>query len=148
MSTCLIAPVMALVLWSIVMLIWLMSLRLPALMKLKIPPEQARGGRGSDLDRILPRELNWPAHNYAHLMEQPTLFYATVIGLAVLGQGTPLNVGLAWAYVAIRILHSLWQATVNSIPVRFGLFLLSSIALGVLAIHGLIAALRLGGVSA
>jgi len=143
MSANLIAPAMALVLWSIVMLVWLVVVRLPALRRLRIPPEQARGGRGGDLDRLLPREINWPAHNYVHLMEQPTIFYATAIGLAVLGQGTPLNVGLAWAYVAIRIVHSLWQAKVNTIPVRASLFFLSSILLAVLAANGLLAALRL-----
>jgi len=143
MSANLVAPVMALVLWSIVMLLWMMALRLPALMKLRIPPEQARGGRGGDLDRLLPREINWPAHNYVHLMEQPTIFYAAALGLAVLGAGTPLNIGLAWAYVILRVLHSLWQARVNTIPVRFALFALSSVVLGVLAVNGLVAALRL-----
>lgn len=137
MSTNLLAPVFALVLWSLVMLIWMISLRLPALAKLKLSKEQSRGGRGSDLDRILPREINWPAHNYIHLMEQPTIFYATVIALALLGAGTPLNLGLAWAYVGLRIVHSLWQATVNTIPVRASLFFLYSIVLAALAVNGL-----------
>ncbi|MCW2412497.1 MULTISPECIES: MAPEG family protein [unclassified Sphingobium] len=143
MSVNLLLPVFALVLWSIVMLVWMVALRLPALSKLKISPEQARGGRGQDLDRMLPREINWPAHNYAHLMEQPTIFYATAIGLALLGQGTTANIALAWAYVGIRIVHSVWQAKVNTIPVRASLFFLSSILLAVLAVNGLLAALRL-----
>jgi hypothetical protein len=137
MSTNLLAPVFALVLWSLVMLVWMVALRLPALAKLKLTTEQARGGRGSDLDRILPREINWPAHNYLHLMEQPTIFYATVLSLALLGAGTPLNLGLAWAYVGLRIVHSVWQARVNTIPVRASLFFLSSILLLVLAANGL-----------
>ncbi|MBU0554661.1 MAG: MAPEG family protein [Alphaproteobacteria bacterium] len=143
MSVNLLVPVFALVLWSLVMLFWMVALRLPALAKLKIPPEQARGGRGQDLDRLLPREINWPAHNYVHLMEQPTIFYAAVVGLALLGQGTMLNVALAWGYVAIRIVHSIWQAKVNTIPVRVSLFFLSTILLAVLAVNGLLAALRL-----
>ena len=142
MSAQLVAPALALVLWSLVMLIWMMALRLPALSKLSLSSEQSRGGRGGDLDRILPREVNWPAHNYIHLMEQPTLFYATVLGIAVLGQPSTLNVGLAWAYVAIRVVHSVWQARVNTIPVRATLFLLSSLVLTVLAANGLIAALH------
>ena len=141
MSTNLIAPLLALVVWSFVMLFWMMVLRLPALAKLKLSNEQSRGGRGSDLDKILPREINWPAHNYIHLMEQPTLFYATVLGLAVLGLGTSLNLGLAWAYVGLRVVHSIWQATVNTIPVRASLFALYSIVLMVLAINGLLVAL-------
>lgn len=143
MSVNLVAPVLALVIWSFVMLLWTISLRLPALAKLKLSGEQSRGGRGPDLDRLLPREINWPAHNYAHLMEQPTIFYATVLGIAIIGGGTPLNVGLAWAYVGLRVIHSVWQARVNTIPVRAGLFFLSSILLLILAINGFIAALAL-----
>jgi len=143
MSANLIAPVLALVLWSLAMLVWMMVVRLPALARAKITPEMARGGRGCDLDKILPKEINWPAHNYIHLMEQPTLFYATAIALAVLGLGTPLNVGLAWAYVGLRVVHSIWQAKVNTIPVRASLFFLYSIVLMVLAANGMIAALRL-----
>ena len=143
MSVNMVAPALALVLWSFVMLLWAISLRLPALAKLKLSAEQSRGGRGSDLDRILPREINWPAHNYAHLMEQPTIFYVTVLGVAIIGGGTPLNVGLAWGYVGVRVIHSIWQARVNTIPVRAGLFFLSSILLLILAINGFIAALAL-----
>jgi len=141
MSANLIAPALALVLWSLVMLVWMVAMRFPALMKLKLNAEQARGGRGTDLDKILPREINWPGHNYVHLMEQPTIFYATVIGLAVLGQGTPLNVGLAWTYVALRVVHSIWQAKINTIPVRAGLFFLFSGVLMLLAANGFMAAL-------
>ncbi|MBO9576182.1 MAG: MAPEG family protein [Sphingobium sp.] len=137
------APAAILVLWSVLMLLWMLATRIPALAKLNIPAEQSRGGRGSDLDNILPRELQWKAHNYNHLMEQPTIFYAVVLILAVIGQGTGLNVTLAWAYVILRILHSLWQALVNSIPVRLGLFALSTIALGALAISAVRATLAI-----
>ena len=143
MSANLVAPALALVIWSFVMLLWTVVLRLPALAKLKLSAEQSRGGRGRDLDRILPPEINWPAHNYAHLMEQPTIFYATVLGVAIIGGGTPLNVGLAWSYVGLRVVHSVWQARVNTIPVRSILFFLSSALLLILAINGLIAALAL-----
>jgi hypothetical protein len=142
MSTNLLVPALALVLWSLVMLVWMIAMRFPVLMKMKLSSEQSRGGRGSDLDRILPREINWPAHNYIHLMEQPTIFYATIFALVLLGQGTPLNLGLAWAYVGLRIAHSFWQAKINTIPVRATLFFLFSGVLIVLAANGFIAALN------
>ena len=142
MSADLVAPALALVLWSFVMLLWTMMLRIPALAKLKLTTEQSRGGRGSDLDRLLPREVNWPAHNYAHLMEQPTIFYATVLGIAIIGGATPLHVGLAWTYVGLRVVHSIWQATVNTIPVRAGLFVIYSLVLFVLAASGFMTVLR------
>ena len=128
------APAAALVAWSIVMLLWMAATRLPALAKLKLPPEQSRGGRGSDLDGVLPAEIQWKAHNYNHLMEQPTIFYALVAIFAI-GGATQTDVWLAWAYVAIRVVHSFWQALVNTIPVRITLFTISSLVLAVMAVR-------------
>ena len=99
------------------------------------------GGRGADLEGVLPPQVNWKSHNYTHLLEQPTIFYATIIFLHLSGGNTGLTRGLAWAYVAIRIVHSLWQSTVNRIPVRFTLFLLSTLCLFVLAVLAVIATL-------
>jgi len=145
MSLNLVAPVMALVLWTLIMLLWMFAVRMPAMSKagVDMAAPEARGGRGVDLDRILPAPSNWPAHNYVHLMEQPTLFYAAMLSLVLLGQGTYVNLTLAWTYVALRALHSIWQATVNTIPIRSTLFLLSSLILIALAINGLVAALKL-----
>ena len=140
-STNLLIPAAVLVIWSLVMLLWMVAVRFPAMKAAKIDLSKARGGRGQDLDKVLPPEANWPAHNYAHLMEQPTIFYPTVILLAVLGQGTTLNVALAWVYVAIRVVHSIYQVKVNSIRVRAPLFFLSTLALIVLAINALLATL-------
>ncbi|MEY4890555.1 MAG: hypothetical protein RIQ75_1685 [Pseudomonadota bacterium] len=143
MATQLFVPAMVLVLWSLIMLIWTAATRFPAIARTgvdvkNVPP----GGRGQNLDGVLPDKVQWKSHNYAHLMEQPTIFYPTVLVLALLGQGSDLNLALAWGYVALRIVHSIWQATVNTIiPVRFGLFVLSTICLIILAIHALMAAM-------
>lgn len=136
------APAAVLAIWTMIMLIWMAATRLPALAKLKLSSEQSRGGRGPDLEKILPPSINWKAHNYAHLVEQPTIFYAVVIMLAIMGQGTGLNLWLAWSYVALRVAHSIWQAVVNTIPIRFMLFTFSSLALVALCLHALIAALH------
>jgi hypothetical protein len=98
------------------------------------------GARGTNLEGVVPDKVNWKSHNYTHLMEQPTLFYATVVILGVMGQGDGLNLQLAWAYVILRILHSIVQATWNRVSVRFALFCLSTAALLGLALH---AAIRL-----
>jgi hypothetical protein len=137
MNSPILAPAAVLVLWSLIMLIWMAVTRFPAIAKTgmdmtKSPP----GGRGQDLDAVLPPSVNWKAHNYTHLMEQPTIYYATVAILALSGAGAGLNLTLAWAYTGLRIAHSLWQATVNTIiPVRFGLFLLSTICLVIMAVN-------------
>lgn len=134
MQSAILMPAAALVLWSLVMLFWMAGSRLPALSKLGGLGNAKPGGRGQDLEGVIPDEINWKAHNYAHLMEQPTLFYAAVMILAILGAGS-LDVALAWGYVGIRLVHSVWQATVNRVPVRFALFLLSTICLIGLAIR-------------
>ena len=135
------APAAALVCWSLAVLLWMVATRFAAFGKAGIDLKQAPpGGRGVNLEGVLPDKTNWKAHNYSHLMEQPTIFYPAVIILAIMG-ATSLDVGLAWAYVAIRIVHSLWQATVNRIPVRASLFFVSSFILIALAIRALLATL-------
>ena len=134
------APAAVLVAWSIVVLFWMAFTRLPALGKAGGLGEAKPGGRGQDLEGVLPDRINWKAHNYAHLMEQPTLFYATVVILALTAP-TPLAVLMAWIYVALRIVHSIWQATVNIVGVRFFLFMASTLALAVLSVLALIATL-------
>ena len=140
MTAPILAPAAILILWSLIMLIWLAATRLPALSKAGLDLSGA-GGRGQDIDPQLPPSVAWKSHNYAHLMEQPTLFYAVVVLLTLVGQGDGLNAQLAWAYVGIRIAHSLWQVLVNTIPIRFGLFILSTISLFALSINLVIATL-------
>jgi len=140
MNAPILAPAAILILWSLIMLIWLAATRLPALSKAELDLSGA-GGRGQDIDPQLPPSVAWKSHNYAHLMEQPTLFYAVVVLLTLVGQGDGLNAQLAWAYVGIRIAHSLWQALVNTVPIRFGLFILSTISLFALSINLVIATL-------
>lgn len=139
MNTGILAPAAVLVVWSLLMLFWMAGTRLPAMKKVGIDLGTAVGGRGVDIDPNVPPSVAWKSHNYAHLMEQPTIFYATVMILAITGAATPLLVAFAWGYAIIRILHSLWQATINKVSIRFVLFLLSTICLTVLAVYALLA---------
>ena len=127
----LLAPVVALVAWTLVMLIWMAVKRFPILKGRDIP----NGARGADMP---PGPHNWPAHNYEHLMEQPTLFYAIVLSLVLMGFDHPINVYLAWGYVGFRIIHSIVQATTNVVRIRFPIFLLATICLVCLTIHAAI----------
>jgi MAPEG family len=145
MNAQILAPAAVLVVWTLIMLSWLALTRLPPLLKQPGGLGAAkRGGRGQDLEGVLPDSVQWKSHNYTHLLEQPTLFYATVVILA-LTSFSALDVTLAWAYVALRIVHSLWQALVNTVPVRFTLFNLSTVCLLVLAIHAVIATCGMAG---
>jgi len=129
----LLGPVVALVAWSIVMFVWMAAARFP-LVRHGVPD----GTRGSDLEAAKPGPRHWPAHNYQHLMEQPTIFYAIVFALILMGFDAPINVYLAWGYVGFRILHSIWQAATNVVRVRFILFLLSTLCLVGLTTHAAI----------
>lgn len=138
MKADILAPAAVLVLWTLVMLVWTAATRLPALKAAGIDMSKAVGGRGQDLEGVLPANINWKAHNYAHLVEQPTLFYAVVAILAILGQVSPVAVALAWTYVVIRIVHSLVQVTSNRIAIRFPLFAVSTLVLLGLTVMALI----------
>jgi hypothetical protein len=128
-------PALVLVAWSLVMLVWMIVVRMPAMKKAGIDVNKATGGHPGALDGVIDAKAQWPAHNYMHLMEQPTLFYAVVFILALQGAGGGWNTTLAWAYVILRILHSLVQATFNRIIVRFGLWALSTLVLVALTLH-------------
>lgn len=132
-QTSILAPVIALALWTHVMWAWMYATRIPAIVQAKMPmdPDAPRGEQMAKL----PARVRWKADNYNHLMEQPTVFYAVAVALAVLGQGDGLNATLAWAYVGSRVIHSLLQATINKIEVRFALFVLSSLILIALTIN-------------
>lgn len=138
----LLGPIVALVAWSIVMLCWMVVTRMPALKKVGIDLSTIVGSKPGALDGVVDDKAQWKAHNYTHLMEQPTLFYAIVFALILMGQSFPLNVGLAWTYVGLRIAHSIVQATWNRILVRFILFALSTLCLLALTLHAAIGLLQ------
>ena len=129
------APVVALAAWSMLMMLWLYATRFPAMRRAGISLKGRVGTRGSALDGVVEDQVQWKAHNYMHLTEQPTIFYAVALALALLHEGDGINLILAWAYVGLRILHSLVQATTNVVHHRFLLFTLASVALIGLTVH-------------
>ena len=137
-------PLAVLAGWTMVMWIWMYATRIPAINKLPKPTEAGadQGWTGAMLEGLIPREIQWKAHNYNHLHEAPTVFYAVALALAFIGQGNGLNATIAWAYVALRIVHSVFQSTVNKVMPRFVLFALSSLCLMALTLHLLMAVFR------
>ncbi len=126
-NTALLLPAVALAGWTFVMWTWMYATRIPAIQRSKMKLD-ATIPRGEQM-ASLPPEVRWKADNYNHLFEQPTLFYPMVIVLALIPASGAIELGLAWAYVGTRVVHSLFQATVNKIEVRFALFFLSSLVL-------------------
>ena len=129
----LLQPLVVLVLWTFVMWAWMYATRIPAIMRMKmrLDPMRINGEQMAEL----PPPVRWKADNYNHLLEQPVLFYAVVLALVLLGDEGQSDVALAWAYVGLRVVHSLVQALVNKIELRFGLFVISSLVLLALAVR-------------
>ncbi|MCP5144747.1 MAG: MAPEG family protein [Gammaproteobacteria bacterium] len=139
----LLAPAAVLVLWSLIVLFWLVLTRFPAFAKAGIKVGNSpRGARYADVEKDMPAGVNWVSHNYTHLMEQPTLFYAVIAILVLAGDTHTINLMLAWGYTGLRIAHSLWQCLVNVVAVRVVLFTLSTLCLLALAIHAVMLTLH------
>jgi len=131
-------PVLALVAWTLVMWLWMYATRLPAMQKAGIDATKIQ--RKGDLD-ILPVEVQRIADNHNHLHEQPVLFYALCTYAHLVGVSDELNIMLAWAYVGLRIAHSLIQAVWNFVPVRFLVYAAATIVLIVMTVRNVIAAI-------
>lgn len=131
-------PVLALVVWTMVILVWLYVRRIPAMRKAGIDPAKVKGSESyANLPPMNPKAV-WIGDNYNHLHEQPVIFYALCVYTHLVGVWDGLNVGLAWAYVAIRIVHSLIQVTTNFVPLRFAAFNLGSLVLAIIALRNVL----------
>ncbi|MFC4725219.1 MAPEG family protein [Glycocaulis abyssi] len=129
-------PLLALVCWTLVMWVWMYVTRIPAMKKAGIDPVKLK--EKSEMD-VLPRSVRQIADNHNHLHEQPVIFYALVTYSHLVGVGDAINIGFAWTYVILRIIHSLVQSTINFIPLRFGIYALATLCLVVIAIRNVIA---------
>lgn len=88
----------------------------------------------------LPSTIRRISDNYNHLTEAPTVFYAVSIAIILAGVADPIHAICAWLFFGLRALHSLVQATFNSVRVRANLYVLSWIALAVMIVRALLAA--------
>ena len=139
MASNIMIPMLALIVWTFVMWCWMYATRIPAMRVAGIDP--ARIKRKDELE-ALPVSVKQIADNYNHLHEQPTIFYVLALYCQVAGTADPLNVGLAWGYVALRIAHSLIQCTVNFVPARFLAFAASSVVLMAITARNVLALLQ------
>ena len=137
-------PVVALMIWTMIMWVWMYATRIPAMQKNPdIDANRLVGATGASLRAMLPERVNWKADNYNHLHEQPTVFYAVGIVLAIIGAGDGIPALLAWIYTGLRIIHTIVQVTANRVMARFVLFAISSAVL--MALIGIASARVFGG---
>ena len=132
MDTTLLQPLIALVLWTLVIWAWMYATRIPAMQAARIRPDEARFPGSLD---VLPPRVRQVADNHNHLHEQPTLFYAVVLAAVLAGVSDDLSLILAWGYVGLRVLHSLVQTTFNRVIVRFAVFTAATLVLAALAVR-------------
>ncbi|WP_271077615.1 MAPEG family protein [Aurantiacibacter sp. MUD61] len=132
-------PVIALAAWTLVMCLWMYATRLPGMLKANVDPDSLARDPDASLDKLLPPQTQWKAHNFNHLHEAPTVFYAVMLSMALLATQASFSLNdeqlialVGWVYVVLRIAHSIVQATWNRVVVRFALFSLSQVALVVL----------------
>lgn len=132
-------PILTLVVWTLVVWFWMYATRIPAMSKAKVELDPNK--TGAEMMAGIPPTVRWKADNYNHLLEQPTIFYAVALVLAMAGAGEGLGWYCAWAYVALRVVHTLIQVTVNHIMARFSVFTLSTLALFGMVVAGFAAVL-------
>ena len=136
MDQSLLAPVLAMALLSFIVTIWMYALRIPAMAKAKMDPREARHTNVLD---ALPNPARQVGDNYNHLFEQPTVFYAVALAIAVGGLTDSFHLYCAWGYVLIRAVHTLIQCTYNNVMHRFPMFALSWVILAIMTLRGLLA---------
>ncbi len=126
-ETAILTPVFILIAWTLIVFLWMYGTRMPAMGQADIDPQSVR--HPAALPGLLPTKVEAVADNYNHLMEQPTIFYALCFYLAISGHADGMAINLAWAYVGLRVVHSLVQNTVNIVMARFLVFTLSTIVI-------------------
>jgi len=137
-SAALLGPVVGLNLWHFVMEGRMYYERITALSQIKTKVIDNTKTK-HDFDKAIPPQKRWPADNYNHLFEQPTQFYAVALTLALLGSESKVDLGLAWGYVGLRVLHSFVQSIWNPIMTRFRIYItMSSVLLVMTARTGLL----------
>jgi hypothetical protein len=134
MDHAMLTPVLALITWTLIIWTWMYALRIPAMQAAQVNPQDA--AHPGSLS-VLPASVRQVADNYNHLHEQPTVFYALAFYCVLAGTGDETNVALAWIYVALRVLHSLIQCTVNKVMLRFSVFVLCSLVLVAITVRNL-----------
>jgi hypothetical protein len=129
-------PMFALAAWTTIVLLMIPVVRIRAALRREVRSNDFRFGESA----AVPGQVSLPNRNYMNLLELPMLFYVVCLILFVTAGTTNLAVAVAWAYVALRIVHSLIHLTYTRVMHRLTAFAISST---VLALLWVLAALHL-----
>ena len=128
LSTAILLPLFTLAGWTALVLLLIGFTRVRAGQRRQIVPDDFKYGESA----AVPPQVSIPNRNYMNLLELPVLFYVVCVLLYVSAASTPLMLGLAWAYVALRVVHSLIHLTYNQVIHRLIVFVASNVTLLVL----------------
>jgi hypothetical protein len=118
-------PVFALGAWTLMVLLLIPFVRVRSVRRREISPNDFKYGESM----AVPPNVSIPNRNYMNLLELPMLFYIVCVVLYVTAYGARVGVLVAWAYVGLRMIHSLIHLTYNHVLHRLFAFTLSNVAL-------------------
>ena len=130
-QTAIFAPFFATVLLTFVVWTYLFARRIPFITQ-NVPDSKDLAVPGR-LAELSPPEVSNPSDNLKNLFEIPVLFYALALYLFATQQVDGVHVGAAWIFVGFRCLHSVVHCTINIVMLRFGLYLVSTLAVWFIA---------------
>jgi hypothetical protein len=135
-DTAILAPVAALVGWTLFVLVFVPFRRFRAAFAGKVTARDFKFGESANV----PGDVTIPNRNFMNLLEAPVLFYVVCIALYVMHKADPGTVTLAWVYFGLRVAHSLVHLTYNRVMHRLAVYAASTVVLVTLWIR-LLAAL-------
>jgi hypothetical protein len=130
-QTAIFAPFFATVLLTFVVWTYLFARRIPFITQ-NVPDSKDLAVPGR-LAELSPPEVSNPSDNLKNLFEIPVLFYALALYLFATQQVDGIYVSAAWIFVGFRCLHSVVHCTINIVVLRFGLYLVSTLAVWFIA---------------
>ena len=138
--TLILYPVFAMFLLVAVVLLRMRSMRFAAVRRREVSVDYYRAFQGDEE----PEPLRVVSRHFSNLFEMPVLFYVGVLMAYVTHQVSWWLIGCAWAYVALRCVHTYVHLTSNDVRVRFGMYFASGFVLLVMWSSLLVRLVRAG----
>jgi hypothetical protein len=129
--TNLIYPMAAMVLLTAAVLVQMYRARIAAVRSGQIEIEYFRLHQGARE----PEGSAKFARHFVNLFEVPTLFYVACLAAMAAQVATPAMIGLAWAYVLVRVAHAYIHLGANRLRIRRNVFAIGWLVLLVMWGH-------------
>jgi len=118
-------PIFALAAWTVIVLVQIPITRFYAAFRHQVVESDFKLGESPNV----PYYVSIPNRNYMNLLELPVLFYVICLLFYVTDGVSPVVAQMAWAYVALRVVHSIIHLSYNHSVHRFAVFALSNFTL-------------------